>query len=371
LLSRNLPFKCVLLFSFLSYGCASTYKPMTLPTLVYMDSQTVSDSLRVSYRFGVQEVSGNRRYANKEKTHGLAAVAVKVQNLSTVPLSLSRTTFKVSSAAGEKVALSPLSYSSKIKQRVGLHMLHALWGPWGISWSEDEYGERDVSGFYIPVGAIVGIGNAVRASNANKKNLANMEMHEIWNKTIAPGETIYGLIAIPARTEEALNFEYGKNIIQQQLPLTNEPYVAKYNVKSSVFDFYVTMLDGTSYDVTSKIYVTASKHYVLKKEGGATLMVNPSETRTIARITASGKQLLGIPEGDQWLFKVIEGRINGYFFLAEDEVKAVSKIQKENGGIVDFSPQALLQMVEGDPDAAELIAAGKYVEAIRRFNSKP
>jgi hypothetical protein len=344
---------------------------MTLPGLIYMDSKTVNDSLRISYRYGIQEATGNRRYANKEKAHGLSAVAVKIENLSTVPLSLSRTTFKVYSAAGDKQVISPSSYSSKIKQRVGLHMLHALWGPWGISWSEDEYGERDVSGFYIPIGAIVGIGNAVRASNANKNNLANMEQNEIWNKTIAPGQTIYGLMAIPARTEEALNFAFGKNIAQQQAPLNTEPYVPKYNVRSSIYNFYVTSLDGTSYDVTSKIYVTDSKHYILKKEGGATLMINPGETRTIARITNGGKQLLGIPDGDRWLFKVIEGRINGYFFLAEDEVNGVSKIQRGNGDIVDFTPQALLQMVEGDPDAVELIVAEKYVEAIRRFNSKP
>jgi hypothetical protein len=366
--SFHSPFKAFLFLasSFFVFGCASTYKPVTLNNMVYMDTKNAGDSLKVSYRFGVQQLTNNRRYAKKEIKHNLAAVAVKIENVSTVPLSVSRSTFKVGSATGAKVVYSPMAYSAKVKQRVGLHMLHALWGPWGISWREDEYGSTDVKGYYIPVGLIVGIGNAVRASNANKKHLEMLNHYEIWNKEILPGESLYGIISISTLSpEERLDFYYGRNL-DNAAPSVTLPYVPKYPKQSSEFNFYVRPTTGTPFDTRSKIYATDTTHYVLFNGR----KVYPRETESLSRLTASGKQFFGRPFGNKWLFKVIAGKINGYFFYAEDEIKAVSHIQKGDGPILDFSPDELLRMINDDPDALDLIMRGKYVEAIVLFNSK-
>src|SRR5690606_33339711 len=107
-------------------------------------------SLRISYMYGVQEASRNKRYANKEFKRNLAGVGVKIENTSNVSVRLTPQNLKVSSATQEKVVLSPSEYASKVKQRVGVHLLHALWGPWAISWREDEDGNTKFKGIYIP-----------------------------------------------------------------------------------------------------------------------------------------------------------------------------------------------------------------------------
>ncbi len=355
------------ILSLFTIGCASTYKPLPVTNIVYLDTKPVNDSLKVSYRYGVQYLGNNKRYGNREMKHNLAAVAMKIENTSTVPLVLTRSNFKVSSATGDKVVVSPITYGKKVKQRVGTHMLHTLWGPWGISWSEDEYGNRETKGYYIPAGLIVGIANAVRASNANKKQIATLTQYEIWNKEIPAGGSLTGIITISTvAREEALNFSYNGGTTPQLISSGATDYKPSYPTKSSEFNFYVWPLEGYAFDARSKIYVTDGPHYVLAKGK----KVFPQDTKSLSRVTASGRQLLGLPHGDKWLFNVLPGKINGYFFLAEDDLKAVSHIQKGDGPLIDFTPDALLQMVDGDPDAIDLIVRKKYYDAIVFYNSK-
>jgi hypothetical protein len=349
-------------------GCASSYKPVVLKSFPYTDVKTIGDSLRVSYAYDIQALSKNRRYANKERKYGYSAVALKIENTSPAAVTLTRQNFNVYQDAEQKIIMSPSAYTLKVKQRVGLHMLHALWGPWGISWSEDADGETNVSGFYIPVGAIVGMGNAIRASNANKANKASLEENEIWSKPIQSGSTLYGIISLSSNRKGPLDFkliEGNTDAFVQSITLPE--YTPGRVAKSLPHSFYVIPKSGAPFDVVTKIYSGDEKHYILTASG---VKVFAAETQSLSRMTESKKQLLGIPEGDQWLFKVIEGKINAFYFLAEEDPKDLSKIQKDGGALVTFSPRALLEMVEGDPDAIELISKGKYVEAIKGFNAK-
>lgn len=323
--------------------------------------------------YGVQEASRNKRYANKEFKRNLAGVGVKIENTSNVSVRLTPQNLKVSSATQEKVVLSPSEYASKVKQRVGVHLLHALWGPWAISWREDEDGNTKFKGIYIPAGLIVGVGNAMRASNANQANLATMETSSIWNADIAPGETLYGIVPIPSQSDEALIFSIrsGKSISISSGAEEDFLYTPKEKVVSIPHTFYVVPATGEPYNVTSKIHIDEGKHYIIRKdENNASTRVYPSDTQTLSRMGETKKQLLGLPNGDQWLFKVIEGKINGYFFLAEDKTNVLSKIQKGDGRLIPFSPRNLLTMIEGHPDATALINKGAYLEAIRVFNAK-
>ena len=140
----------------------------------------------------------------------MISVAVKIENLSSSSaITISKDNFKVHADGQEKTFYTPIEYSKKVKQRVGAHLLHALYGPWAIRWQENSKGETDVDFIYIPVGAIIGIGNAIRAGNANKANRETAEQYEIWNKTIGPRETLTGLILIPGNGFDPLTFSYG------------------------------------------------------------------------------------------------------------------------------------------------------------------
>ncbi|MBL7857376.1 MAG: hypothetical protein JNM57_06785 [Cyclobacteriaceae bacterium] len=190
---------------FMLASCASSYKPLDPQNFSY-DRSFVRDSVVFSYRYHIQGAVRNTRYEKRELKYGMKAVALKIENLSSKPVVLSENNLDVMINDQVKPLLSPSDYAKEVKQRVGIHLLHALWGPWAISWQEDANGETDVDFIYIPVGAIVGIANAGTAAKANKNNLANLENFSVQNHFVRSGGTLYGIIIIPTVSDESLTF---------------------------------------------------------------------------------------------------------------------------------------------------------------------
>jgi hypothetical protein len=194
----------VILFS----SCASTYKPVMLQKFAYEDEQ-FHNGIEISYAHNLQYLSRNKWYTKKEAKFGMIAVAVKVENNSDESVELSPANFKVYGPNGVARRLyTPLEYGEKVKQRTGRHLLHALYGPWAVSWETDANGNVESNVFFLPVGAIIGIGNAVRASKANRINIENLDRNAIWNKIVDPGETVYGTILIAGVHGDELTFVY-------------------------------------------------------------------------------------------------------------------------------------------------------------------
>jgi hypothetical protein len=82
----------------------------------------------------------------------------------------------------------------------------------------------------------------------------------------------------------------------------------------------------------------------------------------------AGRQILGIPYGDFWLFRMISGRINTYYPLSEGR-NLFTHIQKDDGPIIPFTPQALKDMVDSDPAIVDMITQkGNFLKAIKRYN---
>lgn len=202
------PHVMIVLASLIALGCASTYKPVNLETLTYSREVFLKDSVISSYMHNLQYVTGNKYYTKKERKYGIVAIAVKVENRSSDTLVLGSDKINVFVNGTQKPFLMPGDYAQKVKQRVALHLLHVLWGPWALSWKTDAQGETDFKFIYIPVGAIVGIGNALRASNANKANLATLNKNILWKKRVAPGETRYGTIIVPAQHSDEINMKF-------------------------------------------------------------------------------------------------------------------------------------------------------------------
>jgi hypothetical protein len=191
-------------------GCASTYKPVNLNAFQY-SNQKEKDGVEFSYAHNIQYFSDNGWYRKKERKFNMIAVAVKVVNNSSEPFVLTPENFKIMTADGiEKPILEAEEYAKKIKQRTGTHLLHTLWGPWSISWQEDANGNIESHFFFLPIGAIVGIGNAVRANNANKNNLQTMKANSIWDKIVKPGQTVTGTVLIRGIHGEELVFDLKK-----------------------------------------------------------------------------------------------------------------------------------------------------------------
>jgi hypothetical protein len=367
--SLNILFRVyILVFAFSTFSCASTYKPLDLAKFSYLRADVIKDTLRISYQYGVQESTGNRRYANKERKRGMELVALKIENLSASPITLTRENFTVHSISGVMGVFSPKEYSKKIKQKVGIHLLHALWGPWALSWKTDDNGETDFNFVYIPAGAIVGIVNAAKAAKANRENLATQERNEIWYKEISAGQTLHGLIAIPRTIQDSLSFSFNTTPGTKQY-VAQAVYIPEKNPASYKHDFYVIMLNGKQYSIKTKIDISGREHFITATEADIPKIIKPGDTKSLSRLTTDGRQLLGVPNNNRWLFKTISGKINAFYFLAED-TELISDIQKGDGPIVPFSPQALLDMIGGDPDIFQMINRQKFAMAIKSFNEK-
>ena len=191
-------------------SCASTYKPVMLEKFSYHDER-IHEGVQISYAHNVQYNSRNRWYTKKEKKFGMIAVAVRVENNSEERIELSPANLKVYGSNHEARRLyTPMEYGEKVKQRTGRHLLHALYGPWAVSWETDANGNVDTNVFFIPVGAVIGIGNAIRASKANRINIETLDRNAIWNKAVDPGEIVYGTILMTGVHGEELNFVYSR-----------------------------------------------------------------------------------------------------------------------------------------------------------------
>lgn len=366
----SIPVRTVVLISLLSaMGCASSYKPLNPASFTYVRSFEIKDTLRVSYLYKTQAMTGNKRYDKRERRYGMAGVALKIENLTDSTIELTRNNFSISSPTGRKTIYTPEVYSKKVKQWAAVHLLHTLWGPWAISWETDEYGEEDVNFIFIPVGAIVGIGNAIKASKANGVNLENQERYKIWNKAILPGSTLFGLVAIPSATQsDTLYFSYNSTRQTHYRSLSEKPYVLPNGPASLSHDFYILMNDGTPVSIQAKIESSSEGYFITNNKGGSATTIRPSDTKSLSRLAKDGRQILGTPFQNSWLFKVIDGPIDGYYYLAEEDTQVISHLQKDAGPLVPFSPAVLEEMVGGDADLVKLIKKQKFVQAIKEYN---
>ncbi|PWK78753.1 hypothetical protein LX99_01205 [Mucilaginibacter oryzae] len=160
-----------------------------------------------------------------------------------------------------------------------------------------------------------------------------------------------------------------------------------YNPKHT---FTVTMLDGTTKEVSSKIYAdtTAHKSYLLfvdktlaKKDSNRNQKIYPQQTKAISRVLspyeyaeAPSNNFKGIAKDSCWMFKVVKGKISAYSLLSEEDdnmdfnPSTLVGLQLDKGDIVKFNEDNLKVMVGNDTDALEKIRKKDYLKAIKIYN---
>ncbi|MEO3403464.1 hypothetical protein AAFN85_06155 [Mucilaginibacter sp. CAU 1740] len=159
-----------------------------------------------------------------------------------------------------------------------------------------------------------------------------------------------------------------------------------YNPK---YTFTVTMADGTTKEVSSKIYADTAVHknYLLfvdktlaKKDSNRNQKIYPQQTKTISRVLSPyedakvpANNFKGIAKDSCWMFKVVKGQISAYSLLSEEDgvdfdQSTLVGIQLNNGEIIKFNEANLKAMVGNDADALEKIQKKDYIKAIKKYN---
>lgn len=173
----------------LCFGCASTYKPI-FPDDVSFSATTQDGGLKMQYKYDVLADAGNRKYAKKEDRRRVRIVAVNVQNNTGRAITLGRDAELYSG----KMQLFPLTgpdVKQELRQVKGLYMI------WSIVWVVlSKCDDGDCSTIPLPVGLVIGLANMGTAGKANNDLLYDFNRHNITDKTIPPGESVTGLIAV-------------------------------------------------------------------------------------------------------------------------------------------------------------------------------
>ncbi|MCB2377746.1 hypothetical protein LGH70_09150 [Hymenobacter sp. BT635] len=181
-------------------GCAGGYTAIRPTTVTSYTSVTSANSpVEFSYQYGALSIHGrNKKYNKKERKRGYQTVAVKVKNNTDQELNFSR---DLELYFGDRpVAPVPsVQAANDLKQGVAIYLLYLLlnFNVGGTTTVNSSTGQTTTSGgTFIPTGPFIAGGNMIGASQANKNLRLEFAQHDLTNKSIKPGETVYGIISL-------------------------------------------------------------------------------------------------------------------------------------------------------------------------------
>lgn len=186
--------KKIILFTLLVLcGCASGYRSIRPNSTFYQDSDNYS-GLEFSYRMGVLSEHRNKKYAKREDKKGIRVVAVKLVNNTNRPLVVGED-FRFYTGNSELVLIDPSIVHAELKQGVPIYLLYLLMSPIQL-YTSDEQGNVRSTPIGLFLGPGIAFGNMLGAGAANQSFLRELLQFSVINKTIEPGNTLFGLIGI-------------------------------------------------------------------------------------------------------------------------------------------------------------------------------
>jgi hypothetical protein len=140
------------------------------------------------------------------------------------------------------------------------------------------------------------------------------------------------------------------------------------SLKNNKYTLSVTLKDKSVKEVNSKIYAENNRGYLVFDNGDQPQKIYCDETIAISRITDRGA-VKGIVTDSCWLFKIVEGKINAYSFLAQaDGPYSIIAIQMGAGPVQNFDIQLLGDLLKKDTKAYKAYLKKDYLKAIEKYN---
>jgi hypothetical protein len=211
----------------LGSGCAASYTPMQPERVATYQSSPMGAPLQFGYQYDALRQRGrNKKYAKKEQKKGYHVVAVRVTNTTATDLNFSRDMVLYS---GDR-PISPIAASiaaQDMKQGVWVYLLYVLLNfNVGGTTTTNGYGQSTTTGgTYLPTGPFIAGGNILGASLANKNFQRDLETYDLTNRTIRPGETVYGLLSLRDPSVAPLRLEL-RTVASTPAPAMSAPAAA-------------------------------------------------------------------------------------------------------------------------------------------------
>ena len=184
----------LLLLTFTSTGCASTYKSVEYDTLSFTGQRT-GEALSFSYHYDA--IPGY--YGKKLRKRGYSAVAVEVTNDRSEPVVLDRNSLTVYASDRPINPVSPQVVADQTQQPVWTYL---LWSLLTLTiGDEDDF-------VFIPIGVPISLINMFTSSAANGKAATAYRTEHLYGQRVESGETAHGLLFFQHINYPPLEFYY-------------------------------------------------------------------------------------------------------------------------------------------------------------------
>ena len=190
-------------------SCARTYYAIDPSAIEYTGTKKLADDVYITYRYNVQEMNANRPYARKERKKDMRLIAVEISNNRTTEFTLNRDSLSILTTLGGEVQfLETRQYTKAIRQYSETFVIFYGLAGIGAAWGSDPNGEGFFNMSYNPIPLAVGVGNAIFAESSNSKQKRNLRAFEIFDKPVAPGKKLHGLLPVQTEGLPELIFKY-------------------------------------------------------------------------------------------------------------------------------------------------------------------
>lgn len=179
----------------LTTSCAGSYAPIRPQHIATFTSSPTVGPVDMGYQYDVLHLGGgNKKYVKKELKRGYHVAAVRVTNNWDREVNFSRDLVLQS---GERAAIPVMSSvaAHDLNQGAAIYLLYALLNV-QVGGTRDVQTGTTSGGTFIPTGPFIALGNILGASIANGNMHKEFEAFDLSNRTIKPGETVYGLITM-------------------------------------------------------------------------------------------------------------------------------------------------------------------------------
>lgn len=179
----------------LTTSCAGSYAPIRPQRIATYTSSPTAGPVDMAYQYDALHLGGsNKKYVKKEGKRGYHVAAVRVTNNWDRELNFSRDLVLLS---GDRpvIPVPATGAAHDMEQGVAIYLLYLLLN-FQVGSTRDIRTGATSGGTFIPTGPFIAIGNMLGASLANINMRKEFESFDLTNRTIKPGETVYGIITL-------------------------------------------------------------------------------------------------------------------------------------------------------------------------------
>jgi hypothetical protein len=147
-------------------------------------------------------------------------------------------------------------------------------------------------------------------------------------------------------------------------------YYGNDGTSSKNHSYKIVLQNGVVINKLTNIEWSDSGCFIKVKKDDEEMLLKPSDTKEVSYTTEEGKEYIGIPVNNCWLFKMNnKGEIAVYTYLPENMYKYAVAIRKgENGNIVAYTRVNILKMVSNDETSLRYIDKNDLWKAISSYN---